>query len=289
MKKKIHTFLPAAVVISVFASATASQAAITVSVVGDGTGYDLFGASGAAALTNEANSYRSTGVTKTFDVGTVDNIYGTDGVFMFGNGTNIGNGQPFSMSTQVGASWATFSAGANWTSVATEAAQGPMDDPTQPISAAVSDFGGVGFATGAASGSGGAWGEILEISFNSFAPQKFRIGLIAGTQGSSNGRWDPTGLRITDGSGGIYASVASLENAGTGGDGDPSRYAPNWVFFDVDLGGATSGTFGIEGQKRLNTQGPSLTGLTFDVIPEPSSAALFGLGFAGLLLRRRRA
>ena len=268
----------------------AVNAAIIVSVVGDGRGYDLLGTTNATnALTNEANSYRSTGVTKTFDVGVNDNVYGTDGVFMFGNGTNIGNGKPFNTTntTQVGASWATISTGASWGMIAADTTQGPMDNPTLTPTVATADWGVVAFGSKGNAGKGGAWGEILEISFNSSTPQQFRLGLVAGTQGLQDGRWDPTGIRITDGTtnggvSGIYASVGTLQNNRNG--------APNFVFFDIDLDGATSGTFGIEISQRTAFNGSSLTGLTFDVIPEPSAYALLAgcLALTSVMLRRRR-
>jgi YVTN family beta-propeller protein len=110
-------------------------------------------------------------------------------------------------------------------------------------------------------GAAGSWSEILTFTITDETPQQFRIGLVAGTQSATDGRWDSTGFRITADGGSTYATVTGLENnngAGTYG-------YPNWVFFDVDLEGATSGTFASEGQQRLATQGPSLTGVTFDV------------------------
>jgi arylsulfatase A-like enzyme len=245
-------------VFSVVLLACTANAAVSISVVGDGSGYDILGAGWAS---DEATAYRSTGVLKTFDVGG-DNVYGTEGVFMFGDGFVINNHLPFSSHTQMGASWATFSPGAHWRNVATDSTQGPMDDPQKSISDTVSDFGVVGFCTGA-SRKAGNWGEMVTFATSDASPQQFRIGLVAGTQSASDGRWDPTGLRITADGGSTYATVTGLENnhgAGTFG-------FPNWVFFDVDLNGETWVTFSIEGQQRLSTQGPSLTGVTFDATP----------------------
>ncbi|BDS07209.1 hypothetical protein NT6N_22490 [Oceaniferula spumae] len=265
------------------ASAITAHSAISVTAVGDGTGYDILGDGSA---TNEATAYRSTGVVKTFD-NNGDNVYGTNGVFVFGDGTTNNNGQPFGLNTQVGLTYTSVTSGADVTSVATDPIQGPMDDPTQPIGVTVSDFGFVGFAT-VPSGGAGNWGEVLEFTITADMPQLFRIGLIAGTQAAANGRWDPTGLRITDGEGNAFASVTGLENAGTGGDGAADRATPNWVFFDVDLDGATSGKFGIETQQRLSTQGGGFTGFTIDAVPEPSTTALLGLGGLALIMRRRK-
>ncbi|CAA6692159.1 MULTISPECIES: PEP-CTERM sorting domain-containing protein [unclassified Lentimonas] len=276
--------------VAILAASLTSQAAITADVVGDGTNYDILGTTNATdALTNQANSYRSTGVTKTFDVGVNDNVYGTDGVFMFGNGLVADNGRPYSLHTQVGASFATFSAGANFSSVAADATQGPMDDPTLTPGTTVADWGVVGFGTKADTGNAGAWGEVLEFTFDASTPQQFRIGLFAGTQSAADGRWDPTGIRLTDGSGNVLTD--GVDDATVGGLVNNTNGAPNIVFFDIDLDGALSGTFGIEISQRNASQGGSLTGVTFDVIPEPSSYALLAgcLALTSVMLRRRRA
>ncbi|VGO13216.1 hypothetical protein PDESU_01770 [Pontiella desulfatans] len=239
---------------------SATYGAVTIDLVGDGTGYDLLG-NGAG---NEAHAYRSTGVAKTFDVDG-DDAYGTEGLMVFGDGGAEINNQLFTKRTQVGAGWATFAQGANFISVAQGYGQGPMDNPTNAISADVADWGTVGAMVSAATGGAGTWGEMVTFTFDAGAPQQFRIGLFAGTQAQSNGRWDPTGLRIS--SGGVTNAVTGLENNTPYG-------APNWVFFDIDLNGETSGTFTIEGQKRLATQGPSLAGITFDTVVAAPGASL---------------
>jgi hypothetical protein len=283
--EKSYAYLSAAA-ISLFASATFSHAAIIVTAVGDGTGYDLFGAIGVAAENNEVNSYRSTGVTKTFDVHTgsgVDNVYGTDGLVMMGKGTVINSGgTSFAAAhTKVGADWATVTAGEHMANnVRSDSGQGPLDDPTAGISTTVSDWATVGFNTRTDTGGAGAWGELLEISLNEFSPKKFRLGIIAGTEGTSDGRWDPTGFRITDGGTTVYATVTNLEiSAGS---------RPNMVFFDIDLNGETTGIIAIQNSQRTAGQGGSITGITFDAIPEPDALVLLGIGVAGLLIRRRR-
>jgi YVTN family beta-propeller protein len=244
--------------------ACAANAAIEITVVGDGSGYDILGD---GTATSEATAYRSTGVAKTFDVDG-DNAYGTAGLLMFGDGATALNGQTFSLHTQVDADWATFSAGANLGSVACDTTQGPMDDPTAAISAAVADWAVIGFATGSDMGPVGSWSEILTFTISDETPQQFRIGLVSGTQSATDGRWDPSGFRVTADGGSTYATVTGLEN----NNGVGTYGYPNWVFFDVDLGGATSGTFSIGGQQRLVGQGPSLTGITFDNMVSESNA-----------------
>lgn len=66
-----------------------ANAAVTISTVGSGSGYDEANISG----------FRSMGVAKGFDVD-LDDVYGTEGTFFFGQGggANI-NGQPFSRHT----------------------------------------------------------------------------------------------------------------------------------------------------------------------------------------------
>ncbi|WP_372847154.1 family 43 glycosylhydrolase [Pontiella sp.] len=241
-------------IMSVGLMACAAHAAVNITLVGDGSGYDVVGT---GAADHEATAYRSTGVTKTYDIDG-DQAYGTAGLLMFGDGGAEVNNQPFTKRTQVGVDWATFSQGSDFTSIAQGYGQGPMDDPTAAIGATVADWGTVGSAVAAGnSGAAGNWNEIVSFTVDASAPQQFRIGLVGGTQGQSDGRWDPTGYRLSEGT--TIVTVAGLENNGNGN--------PNFVFFDVDLNGETSGTFTIEGQQRLNTQGASLVGVTFDVPP----------------------
>ncbi|MDF7799596.1 hypothetical protein P4C99_08970 [Pontiellaceae bacterium B1224] len=250
-----------------------ANAGIQISVVGDGAGYDILGT---GAETHESTAYRSTGIPKNFDTDN-DNIYGSAGLFMFGDGGAEINKQPFSMHTKVGASWASFFPADDLRGVAQSSLQGPMDDPAPAINAVVRDWGSVGTAVTTFGDCIGAWRKILTFKVSSDAPRKFRIGLVSGTQNQEDGRWDPAGLRITADGGKTYATVTKLENNGNGN--------PNWVFFDVDLNGATSGTFTIEGAQRYDmkemgkinsyyTTGVSLTGVTFDPLGEARSLGL---------------
>ncbi|MDF7799591.1 histidine kinase [Pontiellaceae bacterium B1224] len=243
---RIHT-IHCAMISAGLISCTA-YAGIQISVVGDGTGYDILG-----NATNEVTAYRSTGVKKTFDIDG-DHVYGTAGLLMFGSGDGEKNQQPFSLHV-AGLPWATFSAGADFSSVAQAVhAQGPMDDPTVAVSAAVRDRSTVGSAV-TTSGGTGALREILTFTVSPEAPQQFRVGLVGGTQNQADGRWDPTGYTLSSGT--ETATVTGLENNKNG--------FANFVFFDIGLNGATNATFSISGAQRLATQGASLTGITFDV------------------------
>ncbi|MDF7799606.1 hypothetical protein P4C99_09020 [Pontiellaceae bacterium B1224] len=237
---------------------SASYGAITVTPVGDGSGYDEVG----------MDDFRSSSVAKGFD-GDGDNIYGTEGNYFTGDGTTVGNGLTPAY-TQTGASWASFANGANLVNFTANdtGAYGTIDNPT--LSGETVDdwnYVGISIATAAAGGGTsavGAWSEILLFDING-APENFRIGLLTGKQSTADGRWDPTGLRLTV-DGGMSAEVLDIPNNGNTDSG--------WVFFDVDLNGAPNGRLIIEGQQRLAGQGVSLVGVTFDTIVLPDNAYL---------------
>jgi hypothetical protein len=277
-----------------------ATAQITIEVVGDGIGYDLMG-----EFTKEVSAYRSTGIVKTFDADG-DNVYGTEGVLAFGNGGVRLNHQPFSIHTQVGVSWAHFSPGQHFWSIAQDRLDSkPMDDPTAAVSDHVVNWGSVGMLAADGMPGSGAWAEMLKFDIHSGAPQRFRLGLIAGSQFAPSGHWDPTGLRVTADGGRTYATVIQLENNKNG--------HANMVFFDVNLNGSKSGTLAIWGQQeRLNwpvrnkggvqnpnIEGASLTAIVFDRIsgregayvdiPESRSYSFLvgGMALALAMFRRR--
>jgi predicted GH43/DUF377 family glycosyl hydrolase len=225
-----------------------ANAAITIELVDDGSGYDEPSMSG----------FRSTGVAKSFDIDG-DNIYGTAGTFFFGQGGNANiNGQLFSRHTDNLPAWVNSpAAGTNFASVAEYDTYSPIDDPTLTPTNDVADWArsAVGLST---FGGVGAWSEIMTFTLDGTAPSAFRLGIMAGNEGSSDGRWDPTGLRLSvDGGTAVAITDLPVVNSTTVG----------MVFFNITTDGSV-GTFSIEGQKRLSGQGPSLAGLTFDVSPD---------------------
>ncbi|MDF7824030.1 sulfatase [Pontiellaceae bacterium B12227] len=224
--------------------AGAANASIEISVVGAGSGYDETG----------VRDFRSTSVAKGFDADG-NNEYGTEGIFFFGTGASAANNQSFSVHTQTGADWATFAQGSQFGSVSEQTNYGPYDNPTlHGTDVADWTICGIGVATG---GGVGNWAEVLTFSIDGTAPEKFRVGIMSGTQGDTTGKWDPTGLRLSV-DGGTAVEVTGLENT--------SGSTPGWVFFDVDLNGETSGPFSLEGQNRLAGQGTAISGVTFDVL-----------------------
>lgn len=239
MKRAVLAVLSSVMVVS------GAYAAPTISLVGDGDGYDE----------EFVNGFRSSGFTKSYDLNG-DNVYGSHGIFFFGDGLpDDKGGNPFTTHTQVDAEWATFSPGTNFASVAEgfSFSYAVIDDPNAIPGLDVADWdirsgGGVANTPAGASN----WCEILTFDIDATTPSVFRLGLMASNLNNEN--WNPMGLRVSVDGG---APVAVTNLPGTVG-------MANMVFFDVDLNGATSGTFSIEGQRRAATQGASLAGVTFD-------------------------
>ena len=226
--------------------AITAHSAVQITAVGDGAGYDISGA--------EVAGFRSTGTAKGFDVDG-DGAYGTAGYIVFGGAAASGGGFGlFGAATAYSnASFVTtFAEGANFHSISKYLSYPKYDDPSQPVSTTVADFGATAVAI-ATTGTTGSWNELLTFAIDGTAPPSFRVGLMAGPEGNSDGRWDPTGLRISF-EGGTPVEVAGLEIvSGTG-----------MVFFDITVTDGTTGTFSIESQRRKSNGGSSISGVTFD-------------------------
>lgn len=222
-----------------------SYGAITVSLVGDGDGYDESG----------VNAFRSTGLVKGFDLNS-DNVYGSHGLFFFGDGLpDDASGEPYTCHTQVGAAWATFSQGGNFSGVAEGGtfSYAIIDDPTAIPVSVVNEWGiRSAVATATTPASAGSWCEILKFDIDATTPSQFRIGIMAGNANNTN--WNPSGISVSVNG---FAPVAVTNLSGTVGQA-------NFVFFDVNLNGETSGAFSISAQRRAATQGASIAGVTFD-------------------------
>jgi hypothetical protein len=209
------------------------------------------------------------------------NGLGTDGFLFFGDFDGTAeNNQPFSHSVATQPSYVTgFASGADFLSVADDfAGYGSIDNPNT-----LDGTNAVGGTLVARNGTGLPAGnfvdDIMSFTIAGLAPNEtVRVGVLSNMEGNNDGRWDPTSITLTDGT--FSATVGDHATSPL------AAGAPNvgWVFFDVDA----DGTYTIQGTKRLNgNQGVGIGGLTFDSVPEPSSAVvLFGL--CGLAFKRRR-
>ena len=171
--------------------------------------------------------------------------YGVDGYYFFGNGVNKtsnANNMP---------SWVSSVNAAN--EVVVLATYTDFDNPAEAMSSDVTDWTSTGITLTTPNGPAGVWRELFSFTVNELPEGRLRIGVMAGNEQSANGRWDPTGLRISF-NGERPSTVSDLNITDLG-----------MVFFDVDMSDVTSGTFSIEGQKRLRTQGPTLAGITLDL------------------------
>lgn len=211
------------------------------SPAGSGSGYDV--------TSVEAAAFRSNGIVKMFDADG-DNAYGSAGTFFYGNGadnTNNTDGKP-SWVTTVSSSVASLVASAYYTD---------FDNPTLAIFDTVADWTTTSIANVDTAGTtGGLWAELMTFTVDTTAPREFRLGVMAGNENTPDGRWDPAAVRLSF-EGGSPAEVSDLESTDLG-----------MVFFDVVLPEYVAGTFSIGGQTRdlgVDTRGPSIAGITFDI------------------------
>lgn len=257
---------------AVLGLAFAAQAAVTIGTVGDGIGYDTIG--------TQASSFYTTSETKSFDVGTADNQYGSDGYLVFGGDQGNINGDDYGDTTRYAEKIPTFFTGGSFivdtgaTLVRNNTSQVPMDDPDAAINGA--DFAFSGYLMNNSSS-----GEqtMLQFAVANTDATSFRFGVIAGNENGTS--LDPIGLSLAF-SDGTSASVTTLE---TFNGYDPTTDI-GMVFFDVALDANTTGTFTL-----LATEGggnPTIGGVTFDVIPEPATLGLVAMFGGGIVFIRRR-
>lgn len=131
-----------------------------------------------------------------------------------------------------------------------------FDDPTLPPGTSVADL-----SAGNSYKSAGD-GDFFTLTFGANAPGKIRIGFVD--------IWHPISMTLS----GASSTATQVE-----GDAGALRY----VFFDVQDAAGQTLTLSLDVSSQNNY---GMSAFTFDVIPEPSSVALLGLG--GLLLWRRR-
>ncbi len=239
-----------------------SHAAVTITPVGDGTGYDISG--------TEVADFRSTATAKLFDPDG-DEAYGTAGYMVFGGAAVSGGGHALFGDATVwsNASFvATFGAGADFISISKYVTYPLYDDPSQPIDGTVTDLGATAVAVANANAGAGAWNEMLTFAIDDTAPSSFRVGLMAGPEHNSDGRWDPAGLRISF-EGDTAVEVTEL----------PIISGTGMVFFDITVTAGTTGTFSIESQRRSAVGGSSISGVTFDTSSETFEGILVGYDF----------
>ena len=207
---------------------------------------------------------------------------GTDGFLIFGNYNGVGaTNQTFGndvRNTPVYVS--SFSAGANFHSIADElVGYGIIDEPNLLDGTNTNGGVAVGFGSGA-----GSSVEIFTFDVSGLTPGRVvRVGILSGTEGNLDGRWDPTSITLSEG-----------VNSGTVGNHNTSQLAQNpggtntgWVFFDINA----NGTYGVSGTARLATQGVGFGGITFDSItsiPEPAFGGILVLCGLILTLRYRK-
>ncbi|MCH7226231.1 PEP-CTERM sorting domain-containing protein [Haloferula sp. A504] len=241
---------PTQTLLALAALAVPAQAAVTASYLG-----------------TQANmtDWRTSSVAKTYDPDG-DNILGTDGYYLFGaagentTGVNAANGGLFSLPSYLGV-----------TSGLTQAQFGYalIDNPVDGTPADI--------VSGTTSGAVTAVDSLIAtITFTSGVPSDLVITLM-----NDNLTGAPTfgfDLRASDGT-----TVLATVNSFTQTD------VPDWHSFD--LSGITAGdsvqVWGLTNPGNT-IRTTLLGGITFDVVPEPSSVGLVGLSMLGLLVRRRR-
>ncbi|MGJ8651518.1 MAG: PQQ-dependent sugar dehydrogenase [Opitutaceae bacterium] len=178
---------------------------------------------------------------------------GTDGWFFFGDFDGSQGSIAFDNVQSLPSYVSSITQGANYTSGAGEySSYGMIDDPnTLDGSDVLAAFGH------STNGLAGTDNEILTFTVSGLAVDAVvRVGILAGIESNSDGRWDPTSITLSDG--------VNTATVGAHGSSDlevnPGGTNTGWAFFDIDA----DGTYAVSCTQRLNTQGAGIGGLTFD-------------------------
>ncbi|MDB4500897.1 lamin tail domain-containing protein [Akkermansiaceae bacterium] len=182
---------------------------------------------------------------------------GSDGWIFFGdfNGSSQG-GQPFSLHVKSTPSYiGSFSQGANFLSIAEDfSGYGQIDNPN--LLNGSNQTAGFALAT---TGSAGASNEVVTFTVTSLpAGTTARVGVLAGIESNTDGRWDPTSITLTEGAN----SAAVGNHVGSPLPANPGNSNTGWAFFNID----SNGTYQVFATKRLSGQGVGIGGLTFDSV-----------------------
>ncbi|MEP4078666.1 hypothetical protein [Haloferula sp.] len=178
---------------------------------------------------------------------------GSDGFFFLGEFMDPGaNGQDFDVANvaSLPSYVSSVDAGVDAINVSYGSGFGEIDDPNA--------LDGSDESAGMVIAVGGATGAVTELMTFEVAGlvdgQTVRVGVLGGTSPATDGRWDPVDL-ILEGPDGYLAAGLDLEL-------DPGGLNAGWLFFDID----TDGVYYVSGAQRLDSQGSSVGGLTFDSI-----------------------
>lgn len=122
-------------------------------------------------------------------------------------------------------------------------------------------------------------GEVVSFTLSGLATgTTVRVGIVTVLNDDNRGRFAIPQISLTDGTN--TATVTGLPNRSSSANTD----GPGWVFFDID----SDGTYTVAAPGAApNPQVGGIGGITFDSIPEPSTAFLGALGALALLRRRR--
>ena len=208
---------------------------------------------------------------------------GTDGWLFFGDfdGVQDTNGLTFATGTQSNLPAYASIDPTTYLAGVPEYGYGVIDNPLYPGSGPATDVSGFG-STGN-TGSPGDDLNIVDIVISGLpSGQTVRLGVLGGVEATADGRWDATSYTLTDGVNTATVGQHGVNNLAI----SPGGVNTGWVFFDVD----SDGTYTLSGTKRNlggNSRGVGIGGITFDVIPEPATAALAAIGLLGLRRRRR--
>lgn len=199
------------------------------------------------------DSWRTNSVIKPLDADG-NNIYGTDGYF---TSSWLANSLPAYATVGLAASMLTFAGNASYTRLDNAAGTATIQS-------------GVHYRQPGA----------VEMDFYTItltAATSFRLGII--TDNADFAAISPSDLRVRQTVGGTANSGLISAAADRDKDGD-------YYFFDI-TGGQNGDVFVVSGVNDTTNASNGLAGITFDTIPEPSSALLGGLGLLVLFRRRR--